>query len=186
MKRILGYFLRGLVLTVPLVVTVWVCYAVFTKVDGWLGISTPGIGFVTTIALITLVGALGSSILTRSALVVLEDLLNKLPFVRLLYTSTKDLLSAFVGEKKRFGQPVLVHLGLGADIKVLGFITQASADRLGIDASVVVYAPHSYAWSGQLIVVPTNKVTMLHTDSADFMAFAVSGGVTDFPALRPE
>ncbi len=185
MKRFLGYFLRGLVLTVPLVVTVWVCYSVFVQVDGWLGISTPGIGFVTTIALITLVGALGSSILTASAVRVLENLLNRLPFVRLLYTSTKDLLSAFVGEKKRFGQPVLLSLGTDLNIKVLGFLTQASADRLGVDAAVLVYVPHSYAWSGQLVVVPSAQVTLLDTDSAEFMAFAVSGGVTDFPVLRP-
>ncbi len=184
MKRILGYFLRGLVLTVPLVVTVWVCYAVFTKVDGWLGISIPGLGFVTTLTLITLVGALGSSILTSSAVRILEELLNRLPFVRLLYTSTKDLMSAFVGEKKRFGQTVLVDLGLGNEVKVLGFLTQSSADRLGIDTSVVVYVPHSYAWSGQLLVVPSARVTPIATDSAEFMAFVVSGGVTDFPMLR--
>jgi uncharacterized membrane protein len=186
MKRILGYFLRGLVLTVPLVVTVWVCYSVFVKVDGWLGISIPGVGFLTTLLLITFVGAIGSSLLTRSAVSALEDLLNRLPFVRLLYTSTKDLLSAFVGEKKRFGQPVLVSLGGGTNLKVLGFLTQASAERLGIDASVVVYAPHSYAWSGQLLVVPSSQVTLLQTDSAEFLAFTVSGGVTDFPVLRTQ
>lgn len=185
MKRILGYFLRGLVLTVPLVVTVWVCYSVFQKVDGWLGISIPGVGFVTTLLLITFIGILGSSLLTRSAVSFLENLLNRLPFVRLLYTSTKDLLSAFVGETKRFGQPVMVSLGMDANIKLLGFLTQASADRLGVDASVVVYVPHSYAWSGQLLVVPSRLVTLLQTDSAEFMAFTVSGGVTEFPELRP-
>jgi uncharacterized membrane protein len=184
MKRILGYFLRGLVLTVPLVVTVWVCFAVFRKVDGWLGISIPGIGFITTLTLITLVGALGSSILTSSAVRVLEEMLNRLPFVRLLYTSTKDLMAAFVGEKRRFGQTVLVDLGLGNEVKVLGFLTQSSAERLGIDASVVVYVPHSYAWSGQLLVLPSARVTPIAADSAEFMAFIVSGGVTDFLMVR--
>ncbi len=184
MPRILGYFLRGLVLTVPLVVTVWVCFAVFTKVDGWLGISIPGIGFVTTLTLITLIGALGSSILTSSAVRVLENVLNRLPFVRLLYTSTKDLMAAFVGEKKRFGQTVLVDLGLGNEVKVLGFLTQSSAERLGIDASVVVYVPHSYAWSGQLLILPSARVTPVEADSAEFMAFIVSGGVTDFLMTR--
>lgn len=183
MKRLLGYFLRGLVLTVPLVVTVWVCYSVFVKVDGWLRIPIPGVGFFTTIALITLVGILGSSILTRSAVSMLEDLLQRLPFVRLLYTSTKDVLSAFVGEKKRFSQPALVELGLGSEVQVLGFLTQASAERLGIDASVVVYVPHSYAWSGQMLVLPAARVKLLATDSAEFMAFVVSGGVTDFPKI---
>src|SRR5512140_689411 len=163
MKRLLGYFFRGLVLTVPLAVTVWVCYRVFVKVDGWLGISIPGVGFVTTIALITLVGFFGSSIVTRSAVSMVEDLLARLPFVRLLYTSTKDVLGAFVGEKKRFSQPALVELGLGNEVQVLGFLTQASAERLGIDASVVVYVPHSYAWSGQMLVLPSARVRLLRT-----------------------
>ncbi len=183
MKRLLGYFVRGLVLTVPLFVTIWVCYRVFLKVDGWLGISIPGVGFITTLALITFVGAFGSSLLTRSAVSVLEDLLARLPFVRLLYTSTKDVLSAFVGEKKRFSQPVLVELGVDSQVRLLGFLTQASAARLGIDESVVVYVPHSYAWSGQLLVLPSTRVRLLATDSAEFMAFAVSGGVTDFPEI---
>ncbi len=183
MKRLLGYFLRGLVLTVPLVVTVWVCYSVFVKVDGWLRLPLPGAGFVSTIALITFIGAIGSSLLTRSLVGWVEDLLSRLPFVRLLYTSTKDVLSAFVGEKKRFSQPALVELGLGNEVRVLGFLTQASAQRLGHDTSVVVYVPHSYAWSGQMLVLPTERVKLLTTDSAEFMAFVVSGGVTDFPKI---
>ena len=112
-----------------------------------------------------------------------SPVLQRLPFVRLLYTSTKDVLSAFVGEKKRFSQPALVELGLGNEVQVLGFLTQASAERLGIDASVVVYVPHSYAWSGQMLVLPSTRVKLLATDSAEFMAFVVSGGVTDFPKL---
>ncbi len=183
MKRLLGYFLRGLVLTVPLVVTVWVCYGVFVKVDGWLGLSIPGAGFVTTLALITMIGLLGSSLLTRHAVSVFEDQLSRLPFVRLLYTSTKDLMGAFVGEKKGFSQPVLVTLGMDSQVKLLGFLTQPSAQRLGVDASVVVYVPHSYAWSGQMLVVPADRVKLLTSDSAEFMAFAVSGGVMDFPKI---
>jgi uncharacterized membrane protein len=185
MKRLFGYFIRGLILTVPVVVTVWVCYGIFTRVDGWLGLSIPGIGFVTTLALITIIGALGSSILTRSVVTMFEDLLARLPFVRLLYTSTKDVLSAFVGEKRRFSQPALLELGMGmgSDVRVLGFLTQSSAERLGVDASVVVYVPHSYAWSGQMLIMPSARVKLLATDSAEFMAFIVSGGVTDFPKI---
>jgi uncharacterized membrane protein len=183
MKRLLGYFLRGLMLTVPGVVTVWVCVSIFRTVDGWLGISIPGVGFVVTLLLITGVGLLGSSILTRHAVGVLEELLERLPFVRLLYSSTKDLMSAFVGEKKGFSQPVLVTLGLGADVKILGFLTQTSADRLQSLDSVVVYAPHSYAWSGQMIIVPASHVKLLKADSAEIMAFTVSGGVMEIPKI---
>ena len=65
MRRLLGYFARGLVLLAPLTVTAWVCWIVFRSVDGWLGLPIPGAGFVATLLLITLFGFLGSSLLTR-------------------------------------------------------------------------------------------------------------------------
>jgi uncharacterized membrane protein len=184
MKRLLGYFLRGLIVTVPLVVTVWVCVGIFRWVDGWLGIPVRGAGFVTTLVLITLMGLLGSSIVTVSVVTVLENWMDRLPFVRLVYSSTKDLLSAFVGEEKRFNKPVLVSLDALGDIKMLGFLTQESLARMGIDERVAVYVPHSYAWSGMLLVVPSSRVTLLQSDTAEFMAFAVSGGVTEVPRIQ--
>jgi uncharacterized membrane protein len=183
MKRLLGYFLRGLVLTVPLAVTVWVCTRIFIQVDGWLGISIPGVGFLTTLALITAVGMLGSSILTRHAVGVVDGWLAKLPFVRLLYSSTKDLMGAFVGEKKGFKQPVLITLGIDAEVKILGFVTQTTAAQLGAVDAVVVYVPHSYAWSGQMLIVPSSRVRPLAAVSAEFMACVVSGGVMEFPKI---
>ena len=56
MKRLLTYFLRGLVLIVPLVVTGAIVWWVLTRVDGWLGLPIPGAGFVITVAAITLIG----------------------------------------------------------------------------------------------------------------------------------
>ncbi len=183
MKRLLGFFLRGLIITVPTVVTVWVCVSIFQTVDGWLGLRIPGVGFIVTLALITVVGVLGSSLVAAHAVSVFEDLMERLPFVRLLYSSTKDLMSAFVGEKKGFSQPVLVSLGLGADVKILGFLTQQSAAKLHALDSVVVYAPHSYAWSGQMIIVPSSRVQLLNAESAEIMAFTVSGGVMEIPKI---
>ncbi len=178
MGRLLGYFARGLVLLVPLAVTIWVCWLVFTRVDGWLGLPIPGAGFVATLVLITVVGFLGSSLLTRSAVSVLEGLLSRLPFVRLLYGSTKDLLNAFVGEKRRFDKPVLMTFSPGSPLLMVGFVTQESLDHLGLPSFVSVYCPHSYNFSGQLYVVPSSQVTPLDVASADAMAFVVSGGVS--------
>jgi uncharacterized membrane protein len=178
MGRLLGYFARGLVLLVPLAVTIWVCWLVFTRVDGWLGLPVRGAGFAATIALITLVGFLGSSLLTLSAVSVLESMLSRLPFVRLLYGSTKDLLNAFVGEKRRFDKPVLMAVHEGSPLRMVGFVTQESLEHLGLRAYVSVYCPHSYNFSGQLYVVPATQVTPLDVASADAMAFTVSGGVS--------
>jgi uncharacterized membrane protein len=178
MGRLLGYFARGLVLLAPLAVTVWICWLVFTRVDGWLGLPVRGAGFAATLALITLVGFLGSSLLTRSAVGLVEGLLSRLPFVRLLYGSTKDLLNAFVGEKRRFDKPVLMAVYENSPLRMVGFVTQESLDHLGLHAYVSVYCPHSYNFSGQLYVVPASQVTPLDVASADAMAFTVSGGVS--------
>jgi uncharacterized membrane protein len=178
MRRLVGYFARGLVLLAPLAVTVWICWVVFTKVDGWLGLPIPGAGFVATLLLITLVGFFGSNLLTRSAVGALEALMGRLPFVRLLYGSTKDLLNAFVGEKRRFDKPVLVTIVPDGSVRLVGFVTQESLQHLGLSSHVAVYCPHSYNFSGQLYVVDAGQVEPLDVASADAMAFVVSGGVS--------
>lgn len=178
MRRLLSYFARGLVLLAPLVVTVWVCWLVFTSVDGWLGLPIPGAGFVATLLLITVVGFLGSNLLARSAVNLLEGLMGRLPFVRLLYGSTKDLLNAFVGEKRRFDQPVFLDLSPDGGVRLVGFVTQESLAHLGMSEYVAVYCPHSYNFSGQLHLVLASRVRALDVASADAMAFVVSGGVS--------
>jgi uncharacterized membrane protein len=174
---LLGYFARGLVLLAPLAVTVWVCWIVFRSVDGWLGLPIPGAGFVATLVLITLFGFLGTNLLTRSAVAALEALMKRLPFVRLLYGSTKDLLNAFVGEKRRFDKPVIVSLTADHSVRLIGFVTQQSLQHLGLSDQVAVYCPHSYNFSGQLYVVHSSQIQPLDVASADAMAFVVSGGV---------
>lgn len=180
MGKLLGYFARGLVLLAPLGVTLAVLWWVFTSVDGWLGRLVelpPGAGFLATVVIITLVGFLGTGFLTRSAVGWLERAMARLPFVRLVYGSTKDLLNAFVGEKRRFDRPVLLTFIPNGTL-VLGFVTQDSLQHLGLHDHVAVYCPHSYAWSGQIYVVPSALVQPLDVNSADAMAFAVSGGVS--------
>lgn len=184
MKRFFTYFLRGVVLTVPLVVTIAVCWIVLTRVDGWLGLSIPGAGFVITIVGIAIIGWLGSTFLWTQGERWMDEMLDRLPFVRLLYSSTKDLLNAFVGEKRRFDQPVLVALSQDKAVRTFGFITQPSLSALGLPGDVAVYLPQSYNFAGQLVVVPSDRVTRIGAPSSDVLAFIVSGGVTDVPEQR--
>ncbi len=181
MTRLINYFLKGLVFLAPLAFTVYVCVRIFTTIDGWLGFNLPGAGFVISVALITMVGFLAQSFLTRGVLNFVEGLLNRLPFVRLLYSSTKDLLNAFVGEKRRFDKPVLVAPFPNGVGRMFGFVTQESLVGLGLLEHVTVYLPHSYAVSGVLWVFPASAVTPIAADSAEVMAFIVSGGVTAPP-----
>jgi len=184
MRRLLNYFLRGLVLVAPLAITLYVCWIVFVRIDGWLGLPVPGLGFVLTIVLITLVGFLGSNLITRGMVAIVEQAVSRLPFVRLLYTSTKDLLNAFVGEKRRFDKPVLVRLSMQSEARMVGFVTQESLDRLGLPGYASVYFPQSYNFAGNLVVFPSSQLQPLDAASADVMAFIVSGGVTMPPPPR--
>lgn len=177
MRRLVNYFLRGLVVTAPVAITVYVCWSLFERVDRWLGLPIPGAGFAITILLITLVGFLASNLVTRGVVSTIDRLLERTPFARLLYSSTKDLLDAFVGEKRRFTHPVLVSLA-PAGIRVVGFVTADALDALGAGGDVAVYLPHSYTFSGYLIVVSRSRIEPIAAESADVMAFIVSGGVT--------
>ena len=185
MRRLLTYFLRGLVLVAPLAITLSVCWIVFVRIDGWLGFSVPGVGFIVTIVIITLIGFLGSNLITRGMLAIVDQVLGRLPFVRLLYTSTKDLLNAFVGEKRRFDKPVLVRVSMQSEARMVGFVTQESLERLGLPGYSSVYFPQSYNFAGNLVVFPSSHLEPLDAASADVMAFIVSGGVTGVPQRGP-
>jgi len=184
MRRLVSYFLRGLVFVAPLAVTAYVCVRIFAVIDGLLGLSIPGLGFLVTILVITLVGFLVSTILATSASSAVDSVVNRLPVVRLLYSATKDLLNAFVGEHRRFNTPVLVPAGDGS-ARALGFITQESLASLGLADYVTVYLPFSYSLSGRLLVFPVADLQRIDAASADVLAFIVSGGVTDVRSTTP-
>jgi uncharacterized membrane protein len=179
MRKLIAYFLRGLVVTAPVAVTLWVCWTLFQRIDGLLDLPIPGAGFVVTIVAITFVGMVGSTLVTAGLVSVLESSIEKLPFVRLVYSSTRDLLNAFVGEKRRFDIPVTVTLVPGSGVKMIGFVTRESLDIFGIPGYVAVYVPQAYAFAGHLLLVPALQVEPLAGESADLMAFVVSGGVAD-------
>lgn len=179
MKRFVTYFLNGLIFTAPVALTLYVVWLIFTTVDGWLGIPIPGVGFLATIGLITLVGFLGRSFLTRRFLGWVEELLDRVPFVRVLYGGIRDVMGAFVGEKKRFQRPVLVTLDPASGAQAIGFLTQDSLAELGLADRVTVYLPQSYNFAGQMLVFPRDSVTPLDAPSAQVMAFIVSGGVAE-------
>jgi uncharacterized membrane protein len=183
MRRFLGYFLRGLVFLAPVAITIYACVVAFTTIDGWLGISIPGVGFVVTIGLITLFGFFTSNLLTRGVLALLDRSMNRLPFVRLLYSATKDLVGAVVGEKKRFDKPVLVQMHENGTGLTLGFVTHDSLERLGLKDYVSVYLPFSYSVAGRLYLFPSSVVRPINASSADVMAFIVAGGVPAVPQI---
>ena len=178
MTRLLNYFFRGLIILAPAVVTVYIFWLIFSTVDRWMGLSIPGAGIAVTIVLITLFGFLTSSVLARWLLSLVDGMFKRLPLVRLVYSSTRDLLDAFVGEKRRFDRPVVVTTSADGIEKAFGFVTTEAMARFGLEDHVTVYLPFSYTFTGVIRIYPARNVKPLATDSAELMAFVVSGGVT--------
>ena len=177
MKKLLGYFLQGLLYLVPISATIYVVVEAVILVDGIIPIKFPGAGLLIILIVVTVAGFLGGTLIVRRFLR-LERLLDKVPLIKIIYTSVKDLLSAFVGKKKRFNEPVLVKMEGG--VERFGFITQKDLTHLGVSEDKIgVYIPFSYAVTGNLIVVHKENVTPIQGSSADIMKFIISGGVTE-------
>jgi uncharacterized membrane protein len=179
LQWLLKSFLKGLLLVVPLTVTIAVFWFVFVKIDGLLGIGIPGLGFLVTLVLLVVVGALGSNFLADRFVAWMEGALGRVPVAKLVYFSLKDFVGAFVGEKKGFNRPVLVSLGRDGEIKVLGFATAESLDLPGAEDHVAVYLQQSYNFAGNLVLVPRDRITPLPPEeSSKWLTFIVSGGVS--------
>ncbi len=177
MKRLMNYFLKGLLVFVPAALTVFAIVLVFTRLDGLLKISIPGLGLVITILFITLVGFLASNFIGKKFFTLIDGLFTKLPVVKMLYSAIKDLIGAFAGEKKSFDKPALVELTAGGP-KALGFITRDGLEFLSLSDHVAVYFPQSYNFAGSVLIFPSDQVTPVDIDSSEAMAFVVSGGVS--------
>ena len=159
--------------------TGWIVWKTLSFVDQLLPFGIPGVGFVVTLSLITLVGLFTSNVLGKRVFQITDRLLSGMPLVKLLYTSIKDLIRAFVGDHKSFDRPAAVILSPGG-ARILGFVTRDALHMLGMPEFVAVYFPQSYNFAGQLAVVPREQVELLDAASSEVMTFIVSGGISGF------
>ncbi len=177
-SRVVSYFVRGLLLLSPVYFTGYIIYGLLDWLDGQFYFYFPGSGLVLSLVVVVGVGFIGSTFIAVPVFRVFEQAINTLPLVRIIYSSLKDLISAFVGDKKKFNRPVLVKLGASSDLQRIGFLTQTDLSLLHLADSVAVYLPQSYAFAGDLFIVPAALVTPLDAPTTDVMKFIVSGGVT--------
>jgi uncharacterized membrane protein len=197
-RKLLQYFLQGLIILAPITITIWAVISLFTYIDNILPdfISSvfpvefsrdesgqykkiPGLGFLIVIAIVVFVGWISSSFLVSKMVDFFGHILERTPGIKYIYTSVKDFLEAFAGDKRKFDKPVLVNVD-GSDVWRMGFMTQSDCSKIGLSDHAAVYIPHSYAISGIVYIVPTNKIKSLpNISSTDAMKFAVSGGVAE-------
>jgi uncharacterized membrane protein len=192
MKRIFNYFLQGLLFTVPIIATFYVLIKLIVWVDSLLPFQIPiklgehteyeipGLGLIVIFLVVSFFGFIGTRYIRNPFFAYAEGLIEKAPLTKVIYTSVKDLISAFVGEKKRFNHPVLVRLEKESDIHRVGFITKDDLTELGIEKEkVAVYLPFSYGFNGELVILPRENVRPLDASGTDMMKFIISGGVTE-------
>jgi uncharacterized membrane protein len=184
MRLLARSFGQGLLILAPIAITIYVVWFLVTSVDGWLETGVPGLGLLLVIVLITAIGFLATNVVGRRLLDLVEAGLTRVPVVKLLYSALKDLLNAFVGDRRSFERPVMVQLGVDGAVKVLGFMTCDRFDDPQLADHVAVYLPQSYNFAGNLVVVHKERIKPIDADSAQFMAFVMSGGVAEMGGAR--
>ena len=182
-------FLKGLLLALPTMLLVMVLVWVYQKVDRLAQLIFPPIdtpilrvSFLILLVFISLAafGYFATTVFAKPMKRWLHRTLDKAPFLKTIYTSINDLLKAFVGNKKKFNQPVLVRLTKETEVQKMGFITQDDLTDLGVGPEMVaVYLPHSFNFSGNLFIVPKENITPIDAKSGEIMKFIVSGGISD-------
>jgi uncharacterized membrane protein len=191
-RALLNYLIKGLLIVVPIALSIFIVVWAVTTVDGWLNITNifgvnpltgesrniPGLGLVLVISIILIAGFVVTNFVTEPMYNWFQRTINKLPLLNFIFSSIKDLTEAFVGDEKKFNNPVLVEAEGG--MKRIGFLTQSDLSKLDLPDEVIVYFPFSYSFAGQVYVVPAAKVTPLKISAAEAMKLVVSGGVSNF------
>jgi len=180
-KKLLYYFLQGLIYISPIGVTIYLLYQVFIFVDGQFSEiikpHIPGLGLLITIVAVTLLGFVGGTVFARPLMTLINKFIVKLPVIKDLYLPLKDFFGALIGKEKKFNTPVLVKVNNISNLEKIGFITQETLSDLGIEGKkVAVYFPHSYAFSGELFIVPAEYVSRLNIPSSVALKFILTGG----------
>jgi len=178
MKKLSKYFFEGLIVVIPVSITIYLLYIIFIQIDGLFKFKYPGIGFLITMVGILVMGFIASHFLTKGFIVLIHNLFNRVPLVKIIYISIKDLTEALFGERKKFNQPVSVRTSNDNGVELLGFITEENPDFLGEKDKVAVYIPQAYNFAGNLILVPIENVKKLNVSAKEMMTFIVSGGLS--------
>ena len=192
MRRIasilLRSFLQGLILLSPIALTGYLLFTIFTSVDSLVPSMPRGIGFLAILGTVTVIGYLGTRFFVGKWLFdSFAYLMSHTPGVKYIYSSIRDVVTSFVGDKKRFNEAVWVRVNENPEIWRIGFLTRDDMGNMGMAGKVAVYLPHAYAISGWVIVVDrANTKRVTNMTSGEAMKFAVSGGITTVDELEQE
>jgi uncharacterized membrane protein len=190
-RALINYFIKGLLIVVPLGAAFFLIFWAVASIDNALNLSDilwvnsktgkpvyiPGLGILNVVVVILIAGILVTNVITDPIKSWFRRWLNRLPIFKFLYSSIKDLTEAFVGEEKKFNEPVLVEIN-EFGLKKIGFLVQKDLNTINLPGEVAVYFPYSYSFAGQVVIVSADKVKPIDKTAAEVMKFVISGGVS--------
>ena len=187
MKKLTGYFLQGLLYVAPISLTFYVIYWLFIFTDNLLqsffrdlfGISIPGLGVLVIIIGLIILGLIGQTIIAKPFKLLLNNVIYKIPILKLIYSSLKDFFSAFVGKEKKFNRPVKVKLNKNDNILRIGFLTNENLKGFQAEDYVAVYFPFSYTFTGETFLVPKESIEPINIAPTEVLKFLMAGGVVE-------
>jgi len=154
-RALLNYFVKGLIVVVPIGAAAFLIFWAVAKVDGALNLSDiiwtdskgkpmyiPGLGILNVFVIIMVAGILVTNVITDPIRRWFKRWINRLPFFNFLYSSIKDLTEAFVGDEKKFSEAVIVEVN-EFGLKKIGFLVQKDLSKLNLPGEVAVYFPYS-------------------------------------------
>lgn len=185
LRLFLRSFIQGVIIIGPFAVTVWIIWYIVFSIDNLVPSVSgrfPGLIFFIVIFGTTFIGFIGNKfIIGRMIVDGVDYVLEHIPGIKFIYSSLKDVMGSFVGDKKKFNIPVWVKTNENPEIWRIGFLTQSDMSAVNLENMVAVYLPHSYAVSGWVIMTRFSNVKeVTGMSSAEAMKFAVSGGVAGF------
>ena len=192
-RTLFNYLIRGSLVILPIAAALFFIYWAVSELDSALNLSDaiwvdqvgkpiyiPGLGILSVVVILIVVGIIVTNFVTDPIKNWVTSWFKKLPIFNVLYTSFKDLTEAFVGDDKKFNEPVVVEFN-ETGLKKIGFLTQKDLSKIGYPGEVAVYFPLSYSFAGQLCIVKADRVKPLKMSASEAMKFIVSGGVSQIP-----
>ncbi len=182
-------FIRGLLVLTPIILTIEVIVWLFTTVENLVGgfyirligeqYYFPGLGVLIAIIIIFLVGILINYWIVRKTYELIEKLIYKLPFIKILCRSVADLMRFFKGNSKMEDSRVVMVPFQG--MKMMGLVSRNSFEDLpkgiGEEGDVVVYIPLSYQIGGVTVVLPKSMVQPIEMGVEEAIRFTVTAGM---------
>jgi uncharacterized membrane protein len=191
MKSIGRIFLTGVFTILPILATIYLVVWLFAALERFLGkqllLLLPdeyyraGMGLLAALVLIFLIGLLMRAWLFRQLIKLGESLLLKIPLIKVVFRSLKDLFGLFSDEKSSEALQVVSVQLPGTDMRLLGFLTRSDFSDMpkgvGNEDEVAVYLPMSYQVGGYTVMMPRNRVTPVPMSREEAMRFVLTAGL---------